>query len=82
MLAPRRGPIVTAGLAFNSVKVFSGDDRAQVDRLVETWLARHPTIQLVDSVITESSTHAGTCVCITLFYFSPYVAAIDAVATN
>ncbi|NVB78461.1 MAG: hypothetical protein HOV81_08725 [Kofleriaceae bacterium] len=77
MKAPRRGSIAT----FNSVKVFSGSDRAAVDRAVEVWLARHPRIHLIEAIVTESTTDASTCVCITLFFHEPPLAVIVPVAT-
>jgi hypothetical protein len=76
MRAPRRGTIAT----FNSVKVFSGSDRAAVDRLVEVWLARHPRIHLIEAIVTESSTSEGTCVCITLFFHAPPLPVVVPVA--
>lgn len=65
MQAPGRGRF--SGFTFNTVKVFSTANRARLDRLVEVWLAEHPSLLLVDSVITESAIRSETCVSITLF---------------
>jgi hypothetical protein len=54
--------------SFNAVKVFSGSDRAHVDRVVEMWLQANPSIHLIEAVVTESKTAASSCVCMTLFF--------------
>jgi hypothetical protein len=64
------------------LKVFSGSDRAAVDRLVEVWLARHPRIHLIEAIVTESSTREGSCVCITLFFHAPPLQVVAPVATT
>lgn len=82
MRAARRRPFPAAGLSFNTVKVFSAANRAQVDRLVERWLSEHLSILLVDSVITESTVRAETCVSITLFLHRPPLAIVERAPTT
>jgi hypothetical protein len=80
MRAPGRE--LFAGFTFNTVKVFSTADRAHLDRLVEAWLAEHPSLLLVDSVITESATGTETCVSITLFLHQRPLAVIERAPTT
>ena len=59
---------------FNGVKVFSAtmaQERDQLGEKVSAWLADHPTVKVVDTVVTQSSDDAYHCITITLFYRSP-----------
>ena len=61
-------------MKFNGVKVFSAtqyNDRAVLGERVTEWLAAHPSYQLADIVVTQSSDHAFHCVAITVFYRRP-----------
>ncbi len=59
---------------FNGVKVFSAtmaQDRDQLGEKLTAWLAERPALQVVDTVVTQSSDEAFHCLAITLFYFDP-----------
>lgn len=62
---------------FNGVKVFSATmvaDRARLGETVTAWIDAHPTYEIVDIVVTQSSDAAFHCIAITLFYWeSPRV---------
>lgn len=57
--------------AFNGVKVFSATmvkDRNALGDVVTEWLRAHPTYEIVDYKVTQSSDQAFHCLAITLFY--------------
>jgi hypothetical protein len=57
---------------FNGVKIFSATMAQERDRLGERiteWIREHPKIEIVDTVVTQSSDEAFHCLVITLFYF-------------
>lgn len=57
---------------FNGVKVFSAtmaQERDQLGEKVSAWLADHPNLKVVDTVVTQSSDEAFHCLAITLFYW-------------
>ncbi len=57
---------------FNGVKVFSAtmaQDRDQLGEKVSAWLAERPHLQVIDTVVTQSSDEAFHCLAITLFYW-------------
>ncbi len=60
-------------MKFDGVKVFSATkakDREQLgDRLTE-WLDGHPKVDVVDTVVTQSSDREFHCLSITVFYNS------------
>jgi hypothetical protein len=65
---------VRSDLKFNGVKVFSATMVAQRERLgelVTEWLAAHPSFELVDLVVTQSSDSAFHCIAISAFYWEP-----------
>lgn len=60
----KRGPL--------GVKVFSatkGDDRNNLGAVVTEWLQFHPSIELADAIVTQSSDSDFHCLTITLFYY-------------
>lgn len=57
---------------FNGVKIFSATMAQERDRLGERiteWIREHSKIEIVDTVVTQSSDEAFHCLVITLFYF-------------
>jgi hypothetical protein len=57
---------------FNGVKIFSAtmaQERDQLGEKVSQWLAEHPQLVVVDTVVTQSSDEAFHCLAITLFYW-------------
>jgi hypothetical protein len=59
---------------FNGVKVFSATmapDRELLGTKIENWLKDRPQIELVDTVVTQSSDEAFHCLAITIFYWEP-----------
>lgn len=60
--------------AFNGVKVFSAtmkNDRERLGDDVTEWLRRHPGIEIIDKIVTQSSDSEFHCIAITLFYLQP-----------
>ena len=63
---------------FNGVKVFSSTmiaERQVLGEKVTAWLAAHPTYQLADITVTQSSDHAFHCTAICVWYLDPAAAA-------
>ena len=61
-------------MTFNGVKVFSATmvaDRAVLGEQVTRWLDDHPTYEISDIVVTQSSDHAFHCIAISVFYLDP-----------
>jgi hypothetical protein len=59
---------------FSGVKVFSAtmaQERDQLGEKITQWLATHPTLEIVDKIVTQSSDEAFHCLAITLFYNEP-----------
>lgn len=57
---------------FNGVKIFSAtmaQERDQLGEKVSQWLADHPQLRVVDTIVTQSSDEAFHCLAITLFYW-------------
>jgi hypothetical protein len=57
---------------FNGVKVFSATmapDRDALGDKVTNWLRTHPGLEIVDTIVTQSSDEAFHCLAITLFYW-------------
>ena len=57
---------------FNGVKVFSATmapDRDGLGDKITNWLRNHPGVDIVDTIVTQSSDEAFHCLAITLFYF-------------
>jgi hypothetical protein len=68
-----KGTVKTDGdrLAFNAVKIFSATmapDREHLGDKVTAWLRDHPDVEVVDTIVTQSSDEAFHCLAITLFY--------------
>lgn len=56
---------------FTGVKVFSAtmaQDRDQLGERIGRWLAAHPSVRVVDKVVSQSSDEAFHCLSITLFF--------------
>lgn len=65
-------------MMFNGVKVFAAtkhDERAELGERVTEWMARHPTYEICEVTVTQSSDQAFHCIAITVFYRDPAVAA-------
>jgi folate-dependent tRNA-U54 methylase TrmFO/GidA len=60
--------------SFNGVKVFSAtmaQEREHLGEKVTEWLRKHPQMEIVDTVVTQSSDEAFHCIAITVFYNEP-----------
>lgn len=58
------------GATYSIVKTFSASkhaDRENLGDAVTRWLADHPTLEPVETVVTQSSDSAFHCISITLF---------------
>jgi hypothetical protein len=68
-----RGSIKTDSTRpFNGVKVFSATmapDRDALGGKITAWLKAHPDVEVVDTIVTQSSDEAFHCLAITLFYW-------------
>jgi hypothetical protein len=59
---------------FNGVKVFHATLQQARDRLgevVTAWIEAHPTYEVRDIVVTQSSDREFHCVTISIFYWEP-----------
>ena len=59
---------------FNGVKIFSATMAQDRDRLGERmteWMRENPQLEIVDTVVTQSSDEAFHCLVLTVFYFEP-----------
>ncbi|MBK8479705.1 MAG: hypothetical protein IPL40_00790 [Proteobacteria bacterium] len=57
---------------FNGVKIFSATMAQERDRLGERiteWIRQHPSFEIVDTIVTQSSDEAFHCLAVTLFYW-------------
>jgi hypothetical protein len=57
---------------FNGVKIFSATmapERESLGDKITAWLKAHPTCEVVDTIVTQSSDEAFHCLAITLFYW-------------
>jgi len=66
------GQLAKGTQRFNGVKVFSATMFAQRSELGETvtqWMEAHPSVEIADIVVAQSSDQAFHCVSITVFYF-------------
>ena len=58
------------------IKVFSATkarDREMLGEVVTDWLRGHPTYDVFDKIVTQSSDREFHCIAITLFYWNPQV---------
>jgi hypothetical protein len=56
---------------FVAVKTFSATsfrDRANLGEEITEWIMSHPEIELVDTVVVQSSDHAYHCLSFAIFY--------------
>jgi hypothetical protein len=56
---------------YNGAKVFSATkakEREALGEVVTEWLQQHPGIEIVDTVVTQSSDREFHCLTITLFF--------------
>lgn len=63
--------VVTPGLAFNGVKVFSStmfEMRNNLGELVSEWIASHPRRRVTEIVVSQSSDSRFHCLSLTVFY--------------
>ncbi len=63
---------------FNGVKVFSAtmaQERENLGEKVTAWIREHPTSQIVDTIVTQSSDEAFHCLAITVFFWDEKTAA-------
>jgi len=59
---------------FNGVKIFSATMAQDRDRLGERmteWMRENPQLEIVDTVVTQSSDEAFHCLVLTVFYYEP-----------
>ena len=59
---------------FNGVKVFSATMAQDRDRLgdrITEWLRANPKVEVVDTIVTQSSDEAFHCLVISIFYNEP-----------
>ena len=59
---------------FSGVKVFSATmapDRDHLGEKITIWLREHPSCEIVDTIVTQSSDEAFHCLAITLFFNDP-----------
>lgn len=57
--------------SFNGVKIFSATMAQERDRLgdrITDWIREHPGLEIVDTVVTQSSDEAFHCLVISIFY--------------
>ena len=57
---------------FNGVKIFSATMAQDRDRLgdrITAWLRERPGIDIVDTIVTQSSDEAFHCLAISIFYW-------------
>ena len=47
-------------------------DRDGLGEKISAWLRAHPTIEPIDSIVTQSSDSAFHCVAITIFYWEDF----------
>lgn len=60
-----------ANQVFNGCKTFSATkamDREVLGERVTGWLREHPRLEIVDTVVTQSSDEAFHCISITIFF--------------
>lgn len=58
-------------LPFTNVKIFSAtmaQERENLGEKLTNWLANNPAVDIVDTVVTQSSDEAFHCLAITLFF--------------
>ncbi|MBI2377366.1 MAG: hypothetical protein HYV07_25415 [Deltaproteobacteria bacterium] len=58
-------------VAFTGVKVFSATkakEREELGDVVTQWLRDHPSFEIVDRIVLQSSDREFHCLTITLFY--------------
>ncbi len=63
--------VISPGVPFNGVKVFSATmfaDRSQLGEKVTAWIADHSHVQVTEMTVTQSSDASFHCIAITVFY--------------
>ncbi len=66
--------VLRPDVVFNGVKVFSATmfaDRDQLGEKVTRWIAEHPSSQVTEMVVTQSSDASFHCIAITVFFHEP-----------
>lgn len=61
-------------MRIDGVKVFSATkarERVSLGERFTEWLDEHPTLKIVDTVVTQSSDREFHCLTITVFYETP-----------
>ncbi len=56
---------------FNGVKVFSAtmaQEREHLGEKVTDWIRNNPDVEIINTVVTQSSDEAFHCIAITLFF--------------
>ncbi len=56
---------------FNGVKVFSAtmaQEREHLGEKVTDWIRSHPDVEVINTIVTQSSDEAFHCIAITLFF--------------
>ncbi len=60
--------------SFNSAKVFSAtmmNDRGKLGETITAWITEHPSFEITEIVVTQSSDEAFHCLAMTVFYYDP-----------
>jgi hypothetical protein len=71
MQPAKEDPDMTAINDFNGVKVFSAtmaQERENLGEKVTDWIRSRPEVEIVNTIVTQSSDEAFHCIAITLFY--------------
>jgi hypothetical protein len=64
--------VLRPGIQFNGVKIFSATMFAERDHLgekVTDWIAAHPSYEIVEIAVSQSSDASFHCLAICVFYY-------------
>jgi hypothetical protein len=59
---------------FNSAKVFSAtmmNDRSVLGETITVWMKAHPSYEITEIFVTQSSDEAFHCLAMTIFFYDP-----------
>lgn len=59
---------------FNSAKVFSAtmmNDRSMLGDTITDWMKAHPSYEITEIFVTQSSDEAFHCLAMTVFFYNP-----------
>jgi hypothetical protein len=69
-------------MKFDGVKVFSATkarEREELGDRLTDWIGKNPQLDIVDTVVTQSSDHEFHCLTITIFYQEATHASAEAI---